>query len=308
MISIIFLAVLAYSLVEYTVAFRPSYLATSRSRSGVKSVQMNRTGNRRFKLQANLDKDMSGTLTPTIESSVRLYQRVSVLSWWGQIILSVVSGTILTFANTVRTSSSVSLWGSGFAFSGIGVILAFMNSFWTWNTTRMAKRASKGKIKSENILPTLRKYSKVSVTLSLVGMLVSLLGAEQIVGTLASKVLSNQGYVPVMNAVTATNPQIQALDIFLVSAIDEDSKLGRDVVPYCCYYIQLWLVLVALPHPYHVHAIQPSIVTITPCHHPTSVALQVQANTNCLVAHFIPLVIYLWAQTKMPGSESANDS
>ena len=225
-----------------------------------------------------------------------------------------ISGTILTFANTVRNNTSVSLWGSGFAFSGIGVILAFSNAFWTWNTTRMAKRASSQKINIDNIIPTLRKYvielqffdlifnrhaislsvwfrlmyvlsgslqsldlalsciqlsialhtsiiliktilsttsyfyirySKISVSLSLVGMLVSLLGAEQIVGTLASKVLSQQGYVPVMAAVGAANPQIQALDIFLV-----------------------------------------------------------QANTNCLVAHFIPLVAYLWAQSKLPRAKA----
>ena len=82
----------------------------------------------------------------------------------------------------------------------------------------MTKRASKQKISIENVIPTLKKYSKISVRLSLVGMLVSLLGAEQIVGTLASKVLSQQGYVPVMAAVGAAGPQIQALDIFLVQA------------------------------------------------------------------------------------------
>ena len=71
-------------------------------------------------------------------------------------------------------------------------------------------------------------------------MFMSLLGAEQIVGTLASKVLSSQGFVPVVAAgVSAGMSQVQALDIFLV-----------------------------------------------------------QANTNALVAHFVPLVTFLYGQRK----------
>ena len=105
------------------------------------------------------------------------------MSWWCQIILSVIAGVILTFANTVRGEGSViSLWTSGFSFSCLGVITSFINCLWTWNTTRLYRRYAAKKIKVENMLPTVRKYSRISITISVIGMFFTLLGAEQIVG------------------------------------------------------------------------------------------------------------------------------
>ena len=70
-------------------------------------------------------------------------------------------------------------------------------------------------------------------------------GAEQIVGNLASKVLTSQGsFIPVVTAGAAMN-SLQALDIFLV-----------------------------------------------------------QANTNVLVAQFVPLVFSLFLQTQIPIEKS----
>lgn len=173
-------------------------------------------------------------LTATSSSSLdvskesKLYQpfnktvlRVSWISWWTQIILSVISGVILTFANTVRQAGSngvtLSLWASGFAFSAVGVILAFLNAFSTWNITRLVRRIRRGKIIENKIIEAYRKYFRMSVTLSFIGTLITLIGAEQIVGTLASKVLSNQGLQSVLGGI---NPQnvLQAVDIFLVQA------------------------------------------------------------------------------------------
>lgn len=188
----------------------------------------------------------SGTLDIAPKSLSNLgivYNRASTVSWWCQIILSVISGVILTFANSVRRSSGGALWSSGFALSGLGVTFAFMNSFWTWAIGRLSRRIINQKIDDNKVVPTCRRYSRLSLYISLAGMFLSLIAAEQIVGTLASKVLSSQGYVPVMNtAGLNANPQIQALDIFLV-----------------------------------------------------------QANTNAIVSHFVPLVSSLWCQLQLPS-------
>ena len=108
--------------------------------------------------------------------------------------------------------------------------------------SRAARRAFLGRLDREKVVPTFRRYSRISIMISLLGMLLSLLGAEQIVGTLASKVLSSQGYVPVVaTGVGQSVSQVQALDIFLV-----------------------------------------------------------QANTNALVAHYVPLISFLWSQKSLP--------
>lgn len=164
-----------------------------------------------------------------------LYMRFSWLTWWAQVILSVISGVILTFANTVRLSGfSKSLWTSGFSFSTIGVILSFVSTFWTWNVTRLNRRIQLNKIQKANIIPTLRKYSEISIALSLVGMLVTLIGAEQIVGTLASKVLMSQSYINVVTAPgLSPSSSLQPLDIFLVQA--NTNALVAHFFPLLCY-------------------------------------------------------------------------
>ena len=175
----------------------------------------------------------SNTLTTSIPSISRLIIRTAWISWWFQIILTVIAGVILTFANTVRSvgvtnsgsaltlpSFSSSFWTSGFAFSSIGVFISFINCGWTWNITRLIRRILGGKIKGDklNIVGTIRRYCRISVVISLLGQFFTLLGAEQIVGTLASKVLSNNsnGLFPVIQ--TSGYSTLQALDIFLVQA------------------------------------------------------------------------------------------
>jgi hypothetical protein len=188
--------------------------------------------------------------TTSLNSLNRLVVRANWISWWFQIVLSVISGVILTFANTVRKGGGIqSLWGSGFAFSTIGVILSFVNAIWTWNFTRLSRRISLKKINDDRIKPTITKYCQISVVVSLIGMLITLIGAEQIVGTLASKVLSvNSGFaVPMLTSSgLASSSTLQALDIFLV-----------------------------------------------------------QANTNVLVAHFVPLLTNIWLQTQVTPSSSS---
>lgn len=169
----------------------------------------------------------------TISSLNRLFYRSSVACWWIQIILCVISGTILTFANTVRHQASHSFWLSGFSLSAIGVCISFVNAFWTWNFTRLNRRIRTKKISVEKIIPTMRKYSRISVGLSLAGMLVTLLGAEQIVGNLASKVLSSQALFGVTTYAGGQSSALQPLDIFLVQA--NTNALVSHFAPLLCY-------------------------------------------------------------------------
>lgn len=181
----------------------------------------------------------------------RLYYRASWFSWWLQIILSVVSGVTLTFANSVRpTNTRLSyLWLSGYSFSSIGAILAFVNSFWTWNVTRLCRRVSSKKVEESKATLFLKRYSQISVVISMVGMMFSVLGAEQIAGTLTSKILSSGGgyspfLAPTMNAINPGNgisalsaTPIQAVDIFLVQA-NANTMLAHFISLICYLLLQ----------------------------------------------------------------------
>lgn len=149
---------------------------------------------------------------------VRLYYRSSWVSWWVQVVLTVISGVILTFANTVRQAAAKdapSIWMNGFAFSVVSAIFSSVSVFWTWNTARSCLRLSR--VDSRRAASTLRKYCQTAVGLSLAGIFTNIIGAEQIAGTLASKVLSSQ----TIGGLLATNQianAFQPLDIFLVQA------------------------------------------------------------------------------------------
>ena len=96
---------------------------------------------------------------------------------WFQIVLSIISAVILTFANTVRRGGSTqSLWASGFSFSAIGVATAFVNCFWTFSSTRLSRRIAANKVEIKKIFPTLKRYCRISVILSLAGLFISLIG------------------------------------------------------------------------------------------------------------------------------------
>eukprot|EP01038_Epipyxis_sp_PR26KG_P011248 gene11248-15092_t len=171
-----------------------------------------------------------------------LFRRLSWVSWWIQFTLTVISSVILTFANSTRQSGNVySLWTSGFAFSSIGVFISLLNSLWTWNSTLLTKRIFSKKVEQKSVFPTLRKYSRISVWLSLIGMFITLLGAEQIVGTLVSKILASPGTFPMLSVYAggSLNPSagLQALDIFLVQA-NTNSLVAHFAALVCYLFLQ----------------------------------------------------------------------
>lgn len=156
--------------------------------------------------------------TNEIISINRAVSRSSWISWWIQIILSVISFVILSFANAVRNGSNAQAVSSGFFLSAIGVFFSFINCFTTWNFTRLCRRVYQNKVPRDSVVSLFRKFAKISVVVSLFGMFVTLLGAEQIVGTLAAKVLSAQSLFVSSPGVLSQPSSLQALDIFLVQA------------------------------------------------------------------------------------------
>jgi hypothetical protein len=167
----------------------------------------------------------------SISNINKLYYRASWISWWIQIILSVIGGTILTFANTVRQNQALQSQ-SGFALSTISVIISLFNSMWTWNFTRIGRRVQTKKIQPNNVVPTLRKLSRISVAISILGLGFSLIAAELIAGTLASKALTTQVVSGSLTFSSNAN-SLQALDIFLVQA--NTNVLVSHYAPLVCY-------------------------------------------------------------------------
>lgn len=114
--------------------------------------------------------------------------RLGWFSWWVQLVLSVISAVILLFSFAfpgVNVRSSASLFG--FIFSGVGVLIAFVSLFWTYSYTRLSLWLQQGKGTTEQARSRISGKLRFGVIFSIMGLLVSLIGLQAIVGTLLAR-------------------------------------------------------------------------------------------------------------------------
>lgn len=101
-----------------------------------------------------------------------------------------------------------------FLLAGSGIAVSFGSIFWTWATRRLAGRLLKKRTTRVQAANMLRKDISVGITLNLVGMFFTILGAQQIIGTLAIKVLTTSRTL----ALGESSSLLQPLDILVVQA------------------------------------------------------------------------------------------
>ena len=111
-----------------------------------------------------------------------------------------------------------------------GIVLSYLSIIWTWGGTRLSRRLSRNATKNYSRIKSatmIRRAIVIGVTLNLLGMLVTLIGAEQIIGLLAAKVLTMQGISPFqtsfglggVGAAGGLGAQtVQPLDVLIVQA------------------------------------------------------------------------------------------
>ena len=138
---------------------------------------------------------------------------VGWISWWSQVILSTISGVLLLFANSVTARpTAFTLVGRALALAGLAV--AFASTLWTVGYARLAA------VLAGDDAPTAAKAAerasglvRVAVSLNVLGMVLCILAAEAIVGTLAAKALT-QTTAGLGVAVSTVQP----LDLLIVQA------------------------------------------------------------------------------------------
>jgi hypothetical protein len=164
------------------------------------------------------DKAELKKIDPLVKDAGLLTRRLSWLSWWSQLILTTVSAVTLVFARNVIRQSHPSIAAANslpnFVLAGGGIVAGYASLFWTWASRRLARRLLRkptSRIQSANML---RRTIKVGLTLNIIGMLFTIVGAEQIVGALAIKVLTTSRTL----ALDQSGSLLQPLDILVVQA------------------------------------------------------------------------------------------
>jgi hypothetical protein len=146
--------------------------------------------------------------------------RWSSVSWWAQVILSVISGVTLFFASAIEGQQS-SAFSNGVFFSSAGLFMSLLSVAQTWQFARLASAIRQRRIDPVAIPARLAKTFNACTTINLIGMAFALVSAEQVVGLLIARALSLQGLQSAVGSVAQFGIPLQAirpLDVFVVQA------------------------------------------------------------------------------------------
>jgi hypothetical protein len=143
------------------------------------------------------------------------------ISFWTQLVLSVVSAVILLFsvAFTAQNGPAISLYLTLF-----GVVASFLSTFWAFGYTRLSRRLFRymkataiddtKRIRKSDVLGTLERGAWINV----IGLAATLLGLQATVGLLVAKTLTNATANPFLAGGAGSYNPVLALDVFLVQA------------------------------------------------------------------------------------------
>jgi hypothetical protein len=146
--------------------------------------------------------------------------RWSSVSWWAQVILSVVSGVTLFFASAIEGQQS-SAFSNGVFFSSAGLFVSVLSVTQTWRYARLASAIRQRRIDPIAVPARLTKSFNSCTAINLIGMAFALVSAEQVVGLLIARALSLQGLQSAVGSVAQYGIPLQAirpLDVFVVQA------------------------------------------------------------------------------------------
>ncbi|ARV59113.1 hypothetical protein BZZ01_11110 [Nostocales cyanobacterium HT-58-2] len=157
----------------------------------------------------------------SLRAIAQAFRLTGWISFWTQLVLGVVSGGILLFAIfSQRTGGTSSNPGTGFGafFAVAGLIALAVGIYLAFRYTRFGNQ-----LESSNPNNRPRKVETVqvvrfAVVVHLVGMLLTLLGAQATVGTLLTKSLTLPQFGVGVYAQLDPSRIIQSLDIFVVQA------------------------------------------------------------------------------------------
>ncbi|MBD6614728.1 DUF3611 family protein [Komarekiella sp. 'clone 1'] len=151
--------------------------------------------------------------TRSIGNTIRL---TGWITFWVQLGLAVVSGLVLLFAYTGRglTEQPNAGLGVGIFWAVCGVVVLLFSVYWDFRYTRIGKSLENPNPALHSSKADTTKIIRLGVFLSLVGILLTLLGAGATVAVLVAKSISQPPGV----AITDPYKIIRALDVFVVLA------------------------------------------------------------------------------------------
>mmetsp|Transcript_19923 Transcript_19923/g.41623 ORF Transcript_19923/g.41623 Transcript_19923/m.41623 type:complete len:273 (-) Transcript_19923:12-830(-) len=185
-------------------------------------------------------KDASSSSTPQSSTVIKIsksIRRSSWISWWLLLLLNISTLSTLLFSRTLLTTTSSQLGsgiGGGIFLTVVGGILNVFQVPWMWGYARMSRRLLKlappsdypsteearDKYTLTRSLEMINRATKIGVTLAIIGLLVTIVGGEQIVGSLTAKALMHQNYLTSSGTASAAvaTQAVSVVDLLTIQA------------------------------------------------------------------------------------------
>jgi hypothetical protein len=162
------------------------------------------------------DQELNDNTPQNVKKIAAQLWRVGWAGFWLQIVLAVVSTVIFLFA-AASASAGFSNPGTGgsLVFSAAGLFLLYVSTFWSFRYVITSRKLKNSDLRPKRV-DTI-KLVQWGLMSSIVGMGLSVMGAESIAGTLLGKSLSSAVSFGMFSP-DALSKIIQPLDIFIVLA------------------------------------------------------------------------------------------
>lgn len=169
-----------------------------------------------------MSSELEYSLPPAVRRISGSFQRVGWISFWTQVVLSIVSSGVFLFSSFSLSSRNGGApnpgAGAGLFFAGLGLIAVYISAFWAFRYTRIGQRLRSRDVGRRPSPKDAIQALKLGLIISLAGMFLTLLGGQAIIGALLGKALAQpQGGAAIFNP-NSVNQYVEAFDIFIVQA------------------------------------------------------------------------------------------
>ena len=164
------------------------------------------------------DSQPNGSPSPNVLKVILAFRMWGWIGVWFQIVLGVISSIILLLAGTRNVSQATNVNPAnnpgtipGLGFAWIALLVLVIGIFWNFRYTQISKKLRSAEERPSRAQTV--KTLKIGIVISLVGMLITLVGAFAIVGSLTGKSLTPQAQTLGLQIIT-----VQPIDMLVVQS------------------------------------------------------------------------------------------
>jgi hypothetical protein len=165
--------------------------------------------------------ELGYSLPPAVRRIADAFRLFGWISFWAQAVLGIISSMVLLFASATLGARAAGSGvnpgtGAGLSLAILGLVTVYVSAYWAFRYTRLGRKLRTANPDQRPKPKDAAQAIRMGIIISLVGMLLTLLGTEAIVGALLGKAVSAQtvGFVDPR----LVTQYIQPLDIFVVQA------------------------------------------------------------------------------------------